>query len=77
MTFTQFSNELKRRMGADMRTIYRLDQLGRESANDAHRDMWESGDMPEIKTANDFGSFCASIGREFVLDNLPMFAEMI
>lgn len=71
MGFLDFAAQLKRR-GATMTDIYRLDRQGRESAKDAHLDMYESGEMENtgIYSRNDFHSFCVHIGREFVLYNL-------
>lgn len=57
-------------MGATMQDVFRLDHEGRDSARDAHIDMWESGEMPECATRNDFESLCVWIGRDFVIDNV-------
>lgn len=54
----------------------RLDREGRQSADDAHREMWELGEMPDIKGENDFRSFCVHIGREFVLENIETIFEI-
>lgn len=69
MTFKDFCDALKEQ-GATKADVYRLEREGRISADDAHRDMFEHGDMPEIRTENDYHSFCAYIGRDFVLDNI-------
>lgn len=70
MTFCEFRNELEAR-GAVLRQIWALDRAGRECADDAHRSMFEAGELREdgIITDNDFHSFCAHMGRGFVLDN--------
>lgn len=69
MRFLEFAVAL-RKMGAQMNDVYRLDHDGRRSADDAHRGLWLSGGMPEIKSENDFKSLCAHIGREFVICNI-------
>lgn len=66
MTYWRFANHLKA-MGASIEDVRRLDREGRQSALDAHGDMLELG---EFETWNDLHSFCAHIGREFVLDNI-------
>lgn len=68
MTYTEFYHALKKE-GATEQDIIRLNEEGYESAVDAHKDMWESGAMPEIESLTQFTEFCYSIGREFVLEN--------
>ena len=57
-------------IGGTYHDVNRLDDEGYQSAWDAHRDMWEAGDMPEIKTNADFAAFCYDAGRDFVWDNM-------
>lgn len=57
-------------IGGTYEDVNRLEEAGYNSAWDAHRDMWESGDMPEIKTNADFAAFCYDAGRDFVWDNM-------
>lgn len=69
MTFSDFARELKKR-GATTADIYRLDHEGRKNADSAFRAEIGTEYLPGITTENDFRSFCAAVGREFVLDNL-------
>lgn len=73
MEFGVFSKKLVRRMGASLNTIYRLDHEGRMAAEVAHRDIWKAGGLDGVESENDFHSFCAHTGREFVLENLEIF----
>lgn len=57
-------------IGGTYHDVNRLDDEGYQSAWDAHRDMWEAGEMPELKTNADFAAFCYETGRDFVLDNM-------
>jgi hypothetical protein len=57
-------------IGGTYKDVNRLDDEGFRSAWDAHRDSWESGFMPEIKTNADFAAFCYDAGRDFVWDNM-------
>ena len=57
-------------IGGTYHDVNRLDDEGYQSAWDAHRDMWESGLMPELKTNADFAAFCYETGRDFVWDNM-------
>ena len=57
-------------IGGTYQDVNRLDDEGYQSAWDAHRDMWESGFMPELKTNADFAAFCYETGRDFVWDNM-------
>jgi len=57
-------------IGGTYHDVNRLDDEGYQSAWDAHRDMWEAGEMPEIKTNADFAAFCYETGRDFVWDNM-------
>ena len=57
-------------IGGTYRDVTRLDDEGYQSAWDAHRDMWEAGEMPELKTNADFAAFCYETGRDFVWDNM-------
>ena len=57
-------------IGGTYHDVNRLDDEGYQSAWDAHRDMWEAGEMPEIKTNAEFASFCYDAGRDFVWDNM-------
>ena len=57
-------------IGGTYKDVNRLDDEGYQSAWDAHRDMWESGFMPELKTNADFAAFCYETGRDFVWDNM-------
>jgi len=57
-------------IGGTYHDVNRLDDEGYQSAWDAHRDMWESGFMPELKTNADFAAFCYETGRDFVWDNM-------
>lgn len=69
MTFTEFKHILAAR-GFCKSEIMRLNKLGYESAADAHADLKKT--MPQK-----FHPFCASIGRDFVIENLAYFTEMI
>lgn len=57
-------------IGGTYEDVNRLDDEGYQSAWDAHRDMWEAGEMPELKTNADFAAFCYETGRDFVWDNM-------
>lgn len=57
-------------IGGTYHDVNRLDDEGYQSAWDAHRDMWEAGEMPELKTNADFAAFCYETGRDFVWDNM-------
>lgn len=57
-------------IGGTYEDVNNLEEAGYNSAWDAHRDMWEAGDMPEIKTNADFAAFCYDAGRDFVWDNM-------
>ena len=57
-------------IGGTYEDVIRLDDEGYRSAWDAHRAMWESGFMPELKTNADFAAFCYETGRDFVWDNM-------
>ncbi len=57
-------------IGGTYHDVNRLDDEGFQSAWDAHRDMWEAGEMPELKTNADFAAFCYETGRDFVWDNM-------
>ena len=57
-------------IGGTYQDVNRLDDEGYQSAWDAHRDMWEAGEMPELKTNADFAAFCYETGRDFVWDNM-------
>ena len=70
MTFPQFAQKLKHRYGASSAVALRLWNEGAHSAADAHRDMFEAGELPDVKTEVEFSRFCHSIGAEFVLDNI-------
>lgn len=68
MNFQTFKKELKA-MGYSSSEIMRLNLLGYSSALDAHQGMEK--DIPN------FYCFCQNIGREFVLENLEMFTDML
>lgn len=57
-------------IGGTYEDVNNLEEAGYNSAWDAHRDMWEAGEMPEIKTNLDFSHFCYDAGRDFVWDNM-------
>lgn len=69
MTFTEFKHILAAR-GFCKSEIMRLNRLGYESAADAHAELKRT--MPQK-----FHPFCASIGRDFVIENLADFTKMI
>lgn len=68
MNFQTFKKELKEQ-GFSNSQIMKLNRLGYYSALDAHQGMKK--DIPN------FHYFCQNIGREFVLENLEMFTEML
>lgn len=70
MTFRMFYLKLRHRYGANKNTAYRLWQEGARSADDAHRTMFEAGELPGVVTESDFSTFCHRIGADFVLDNI-------
>lgn len=57
-------------IGGTYEDVNRLEEAGWQNAWDAHRDAWEAGDMPEIRTNLDFSRFCYEAGRDFVWDNM-------
>lgn len=57
-------------IGGTYADVNRLEEEGRQSAEDAHRDLWESGEMPEIANNSEFEEFCYNAGRDFVWQNM-------
>ena len=68
MNFQTFKKELTAQ-GFSNSQIMKLNCLGYSSALDAHQGMEK--DIPN------FHCFCQNIGRDFVLENLEMFTEML
>ena len=68
MNYRAFSIKLKAQ-GFTKSEIVRLNRLGYESAVDAHK--------PFEKQIPCFHAYCAEIGRDFVIDNLDMFQELL
>ena len=71
MNYNEFENILIG-MGFTNEQVCKLNELGYESALDAHAGMEE-----ELGGVDMFEDFCWHMGRSFVIDNLDLFEDRI
>lgn len=69
MSFEEFEKAILEK-GGSFEDVGRLNKEGFDAAEDAFREMWESGEMEYIKTEDDFNEWCYWIGRAFIMENL-------